>query len=247
LLTHYLPESEPQQFIRHEVQRQLDLVASIGCKTVDQRLRICVLPEAKTAIARQLLHLGLGSRQDWPHNWPQDWIVIHAGASAPSRRYPLEHFSRVAQSLFEKGITPVFTGILSERSLVDAICRQMNTPAISLVGKLTLPEMTALLAAAPLLLSNNTGPVHLAAAVGTPVVDLYALTNVQHTPWQVPSRVLSHEVPCRLCYKSICPEGHHHCLRLVPPESVVAAVLDLLNSEPLKDALPVDTAAIASL
>ncbi|NJL21916.1 MAG: glycosyltransferase family 9 protein, partial [Leptolyngbyaceae cyanobacterium SM1_3_5] len=97
------------------------------------------------------------------------------------------------------------------------------------VDRLNLPQLTALLEFAPLLISNNTGPVHIAAAVGTPVVDLYALTNPQHTPWGVPNRALFHDVPCRICYKSICPEGHHHCLRLVTPESVVAAAIDLLG------------------
>jgi ADP-heptose:LPS heptosyltransferase len=82
--------------------------------------------------------------------------------------------------------------------------------------------------AAPLLLCNNSGPVHVAAAVGTPVVDLYALTNPQHTPWAVPHRVLFHDVPCKYCYKSFCPEGHHDCLRLVPPATVVEAALSLL-------------------
>ena len=81
---------------------------------------------------------------------------------------------------------------------------------------------------APLLIANTTGPVHVAAAVGTPVVDLYALTNPQHTPWGVPGRVLNHDVPCKYCYKSVCPEGHHNCLTLVPPEAVVEAVWSLL-------------------
>jgi ADP-heptose:LPS heptosyltransferase len=76
--------------------------------------------------------------------------------------------------------------------------------------------------------AGNTGPVHVAAAVGTPVVDLYALTNPQHTPWMVPSRVLFNDVPCRWCYSSVCPERHHRCLRGVHPEQVVAAALDLL-------------------
>jgi ADP-heptose:LPS heptosyltransferase len=69
----------------------------------------------------------------------------------------------------------------------------------------------------------------VAAALGVPVVDLYALTNPQHTPWQVPSRVLSHDVPCRWCYRSVCPMGHHLCLRGVEPDEVVAAVHDLLQ------------------
>ncbi|MEX2599096.1 MAG: glycosyltransferase family 9 protein, partial [Dehalococcoidia bacterium] len=77
----------------------------------------------------------------------------------------------------------------------------------------------------------------IAAAVGTPVVDLYALTNPQHTPWQVPNRTLFHDVPCKNCYKSICPEGHHHCLRLVPPEAIVDAVRALTKAYPRRDRL----------
>src|SRR5205085_708073 len=100
--------------------------------------------------------------------------------------------------------------------------------ACSLAGRLGLPQLAATIELAPLLISNNTGPVHIAAALGTPVVDLYALTNPQHTPWQVPSRVLSHDVPCRNCYKSVCPLGHHDCLRGVPPEAVVTAARELL-------------------
>lgn len=74
----------------------------------------------------------------------------------------------------------------------------------------------------------------MAAALGTPVVDLYALTNPQHTPWQVPSRVLSHDVPCRWCYSSVCRTGHHLCLRGVAPAEVVAAALDLLTPAPVE-------------
>ncbi|MBL4953399.1 hypothetical protein JK635_14415, partial [Neobacillus sp. YIM B02564] len=87
----------------------------------------------------------------------------------------------------------------------------------------------ALIALAPVMVSNNTGPAHIAAALGTPLVDLYALTNPQHTPWQSPSRVLYHDVACRNCYRSICPEGHHDCLSRVAPARVVEAVHSLLK------------------
>ena len=88
-------------------------------------------------------------------------------------------------------------------------------------------ELAALIAMAPLLIANNTGPAHIAAAVGTPVVDMYALTNPQHTPWNVPRRVLHFDTPCKYCYKSVCPEGHNKCLDLVDPHDVVQAVQDL--------------------
>jgi rfaE bifunctional protein kinase chain/domain len=103
---------------------------------------------------------------------------------------------------------------------------------LELTGARALAALAALLARAPLLIANNTGPVHIAAAVATPVVDLYALTNPQHTPWAVPHRVLNHAVPCRNCYKSVCPEGHHDCLRLVPPDAIVRAACELLFEGP---------------
>jgi hypothetical protein len=69
-------------------------------------------------------------------------------------------------------------------------------------------------------------------ALGSPLVTLYALTNPQHTPWRVAARVLSHDVPCRWCLSSRCPQQHHGCLRAVREEAVVAAALELLADEP---------------
>lgn len=225
LLTHWVKDPEPEQLIRHEVQRQLDLVASIGCliesNSSHDRLSLDVSPDAIDRVQALLVESGI--------NLQHPWIVIHPGATAASRRYPWESYAIVARQLVAAGIQVVFTGTEPERELVELIRQTMQAPSQSLVNRLNLSELTALLSLASLLIANNTGPVHLAAAVGTPVVDLYALTNPQHTPWGVPHRVLFHDVPCRLCYKSICPQEHHHCLRLVEPETVVQAALELLQ------------------
>jgi lipopolysaccharide heptosyltransferase II len=222
LLTDWIKDPEPEQLIRHEVRRQLDLVASVGCTATDNRLSLQI-PQTAVERCQQLL-MELGIQRDRP------WVVIHAGATAPSRRYPPENFAIVARQLVQQaGIQVVFTGTAPEVELVESIRLAMGVPSHSLVGCLNLAELTALLSLASLLISNNTGPVHIAAAVGTPVVDLYALTNIQHTPWEVPHRVLYHDVPCRICYKSICPQGHHDCLRLIEPKTVVEATLDLFN------------------
>jgi ADP-heptose:LPS heptosyltransferase len=158
--------------------------------------------------------------------------VLHPGGTAPSRRYPPERFADAARCLtVDHGQTVVFTGTDDEQGIVEEIRQRMGVPSVSLAGDLDLGEMIALIAEAPLLVSNNTGPVHVAAAVGTPVVDLYALTNPQHTPWNVPHRVLFRDVPCKYCYKSVCPQGHHACLRDVAPGEVVAAALALLDGE----------------
>ena len=222
LLTTWVPDPEPQKRVRHEVRRQLDLVAAVGAVTRNERLSLRVAPHAVSRARRLLDDEGVDP--------DGRFVVVHAGASAPSRRYPPESFAVVARQLVTLGGCPVvFTGSADERELVERIRGEMGEPSVSLVGMLSLPEMAGLLALAPLLVSNNTGPVHMAAAVGTPVVDLYALTNPQHAPWQVPSRVLFEDVPCRYCYKSVCPEGHQQCLRGVSPERVVRAALDLLD------------------
>jgi len=222
LLTNWIKDPEPDQFTRHEVSRQLDLVASVGSEIADQRMSLQVPEAARMRVLQLLQELGI--------NLGHPWIVIHPGATALSRRYPPERFAAVADQLVQQyGIPVIFTGTEPEQELVTSIRQTMSATSHALVGCLNLGELTALLNLAPLLISNNTGPVHIAAAVGTPVVDLYALTNPQHTPWEVPNRVLFHDVPCRICYKSICPEGHYHCLRLVEPETVVDAALELLQ------------------
>jgi lipopolysaccharide heptosyltransferase II len=216
LLTHWLPDPEPAQLIRHEVERQLVLAAAAGCRTKDERLSFRV-PAAALRTIRAL-------------ELPRPLVVVHPGASAASRRYPPESFASAMSLLIAgNGAKVVFTGDAQERLLVERIRGLVAGETRSLAGKLSVGELGALIAEADLLVSNNTGPAHIAAAVGTPVVDLYALTNPQHTPWQVENRVLFHDVPCRNCYKSICPHGHHDCLRKVAPERVAAAASELLR------------------
>jgi lipopolysaccharide heptosyltransferase II len=223
LLTDWVPETEPERAIRHEVRRQLDLVAAVGARAVDERLSLRVPAEARRRIDRMLDAMGIEG--DLP------WAVIHPGATAPSRRYQPEGFAVAAGRLVrEHSLRVVFTGDESERPLVESIRGAMGVPSDSLAGRLDLAGLAALIERAPVLICNNTGPAHIAAAAGTPVVDLYALTNPQHTPWAVPSRVLNRPVPCAPCFKSICPEGHHDCLRLVEPGEVVGAALELLGT-----------------
>ena len=221
LLTHWVRDADTDvAFARHEVRRQLDLVAALGLRTADERLRFRVSEADAERLAHKLRQAGL------PPAAP--WIVVHPGATAPSRRYPADRFGLAADAVAQdSGCRIVFTGSAGEQPLIEQAQAAMRRPAISLAGALSLGELAALIAGARALVSNNSGPVHLAAALGTPVVDLYALTNPQHTPWAVPSRVLNHDVPCRNCLKSVCPQGHHDCLMQVSPQAVAEATLQL--------------------
>jgi lipopolysaccharide heptosyltransferase II len=217
LLTDWVPDPEPGATVRHEVARQLDLVGAVGAQALDPRLSFVVPHAAEVKVAALVKGMA------------RPLVVVHPGATAASRRYPPEHYARAVDLLIdETGCDAVFTGDAGEERLVQAVKDGMENRTHSLVGQLGLAELGALIAEADVLISNNTGPAHIAAALGTPVVDLYALTNPQHTPWRVASRVLFHDVPCRNCYKSVCPAGHHDCLRRVPPESVTAAARELL-------------------
>jgi lipopolysaccharide heptosyltransferase II len=221
LLTTWVPESEPATGIRHEVERQLALVEQVGCHVDETRLQLSVPEPARAGVHALLRELGV--RDNAP------WFVLHPGASAASRRYPPERFAVAARAVTDaQGGHVLVTGDAHESTLIDDVCSQIGDAAIGLAGRLDLASLAALIEASPLLITNNTGPAHIAAAVGTPVVDLYALTNPQHTPWRVPSRVLSHDVPCKNCFKSICPEGHNDCLRRIAPDDVARAALELL-------------------
>lgn len=157
------------------------------------------------------------------------WLVVHPGASAASRRWPAERFADVVARVARYFDGVAVTGGAHERALVETVCARAGKRVLPLAGALSIGELGALIEAADLLLANNSGPVHLAAALGTPVVDLYALTNPQHTPWRVPSRVLNADVPCRHCYRSVCDQPGHPCLERVSVDDVVAAVRELMR------------------
>jgi lipopolysaccharide heptosyltransferase II len=231
LLTDWVPEPEADAPIRHEVRRQLDLLAAVGIEHGDTHLALHVPDVASRSIRARLAGM---------HIRPADpFLVVHPGATAPSRRYPPEQYGQVIRTLDALTGWPVLlTGGSDEKDLVDAVIDAAGGIGHSLAGELNVGELAALITVAALLLTNNSAPAHVAAAVGTPVVDLYALTNVQHTPWRVPSRVLSIDVPCAGCRRSVCPLGHNLCVRGVAPGVVVEAVLDLALEVGTPMALP---------
>lgn len=229
LLTDWVKETEPESGIRHEVRRQLDLVATVGCCASHERLSLRPTEDDRSHAATELHSCGISSAA---------WAVVHPGASASSRRYPPASFMAVVRSLVrDHGVEIVFTGSSDEAELIEKIRAGARVRTHSLAGRLSLGELAAVIDRAPVLISNNTGPAHIAAAMNTPVVDLYALTNPQHTPWLVEARVLNREAPCAPCYQSVCPERLHPCLQGVPPDEVVEAALELLHGAPVSNDL----------
>jgi lipopolysaccharide heptosyltransferase II len=210
----------------HEVERGLDLVGAVGIATDETDLVLRVPPRASRRVAARLLKEGIDPSRPL--------VVVHPGCSMPARTYPWQQFASTVALLVESlDATVLLTGSEEERDLVDRIAAGLPLPVRSSVktaaGALSFAEFCALIEAADLVVTNNTGPMHVAAAVKTPVVALFALTNPpeQWGPWRVPHRLLYREVPCRLCYSRVCPR-EHECLRLVTPAEVAAAAAELL-------------------
>lgn len=239
MLTDWLVESEPERQLRHEVRRQLDLVVHIGCHAEDEHLSFAIRDADRAWMRQRLMRGGIAP--------DRRWILLHPGATAPSRRYPATHWSRVVAQLATEGFAIVCTGGAGERTLIESIIAPVMSstshaagapPILSLAGELDLGQLGAAIAMASVFVCNNTGPAHMAAATGTPLVDLYALTNPQHMPWQVAHRTLYHDVDCKYCYKSICPQQHNDCLRKVTPAQVIDAVHDLLAERAVESRKP---------
>lgn len=216
----------PAERIMHEVERGLELVGSLGISPAKTDLRLQVPVQAIQEVEAWLADHGLTRHHPL--------VVLHPGCSMPARTYPWEMYSEVARLLVEQlDASVIITGTEDERGLVEQVQSRVprieQTRTLASAGELAFPAFCGLIQRADLVITNNTGPMHLAAAVKTPVVALFALTNPpeQWGPWRVPHRQLYHEVSCRLCYSRICPYDHA-CLCLVAPERVVAEASELL-------------------
>ncbi|MGY1735296.1 glycosyltransferase family 9 protein [Geodermatophilus sp. SYSU D00684] len=152
------------------------------------------------------------------------YVVLHPGASVPARAWPAERCAEAVEALADAGHRVLVTGGPGERALTAAVA---GTRGTDLGGATSLPEMAALLDGAAAVVVGNTGPAHLAAAVGTAVVSLFSpvVPAVRWAPYGVPTVLLGdQDAPCRDTRARVCPVPGHPCLSSVSAADVVAAV-----------------------
>lgn len=160
------------------------------------------------------------------------YVVLHPGTSAPARAWPPDHFRALCVELVERGHRVVVTGSPAEEQLTAYVAGDCGR---DLGGLLDLEELAGVIAGADAIVVGNTGPAHLAAAVGTPVVSLYAPTvpAVRWAPYGVPRVLLGDQsAPCRNTRALTCPVPGHPCLTSVTPADVVAALAELAETSP---------------
>jgi ADP-heptose:LPS heptosyltransferase len=189
----------------HEVERSLSLVATLGY----------ALPAGDDGALR------VNRRGDEPLE--PGYVVVHPGASVPARAWAPERNAALVAALAAGGRRVVVTGGPGER---DLTARVAGDAGLDLGGRTDFAGLADVLANADCVVVGNTGPAHLAAAVGTPVVSLFAPTvpAVRWRPWRVPHELLHVDVACAGCRARECPVPGHPCLGGVSVDDVVAAV-----------------------
>lgn len=152
------------------------------------------------------------------------YLAVHPGTSVPARAWDAAGWAGTVELLADRGHQVVVTGSEAERPLTRQVA---GSRGIDLGGRTSFPRLAAVLAGADVLAVANTGPAHLAAAVGTPVVSLFAPTVPveRWAPYRVPRIVLGdQQAPCRNSYQTTCPVPGHPCLNTVRPAEVVRAM-----------------------
>ena len=204
----------------HEVERGLSLVGACGYE----------LPpgdEGQLAIRRSA-----GAR---PAASPEPpYVVVHPGASVPARAWGGKRNAELVEALGEGGRRVAVTGSPGEIDLTARVAGKMRPGVVDLGGTTNLAGLAEVLAGADAVVVGNTGPAHLAAAVGTPVASLFAPTvpAVRWHPWKVAHELLHVEVPCAGCRARVCPVPGHPCLEGVSTAEVVSAVERLAPRPP---------------
>jgi lipopolysaccharide heptosyltransferase II len=204
----------------HAVDRYLLVAVALGAAAgLTPAFRFRPLPGDEQQLGALLRDHGLSP--DIP------WIAMNVSARWPTKRWPLEYFAQAADRLQHDGAgRVVLFGGPGDRIQVDAVKRAMRTEPVDLTGETPVGLLPALLKSAAVLVSNDSGPMHVAAAVGTPVVALFGPTNPVRTgPYGAGQVVLTHDVPCRPCYSRRCVNSvERECLVSIIPGQIVQAV-----------------------
>ncbi len=211
-LTERLAPYDPEA---HAVYRYLNLARYLGAPAGPPRFRF-----------------GLPLTEDLGHLIPPEkgrpLAVLHPGARWPTKLWPAAPWARLAGWLArEHGFQVAITGSPADQGLVGEIIAQSDIPPLNLAGRTTLAELASVLKNARLAVTADTGPMHLAAALGTPVAALFGPT----APWRTGPFGPGHEVvrlalPCSPCFRRRCPEPR--CLTDLPLAAAQAAVEKIL-------------------
>lgn len=207
---------------RHAIERELLLLKGIGVPATGVRYELPVSSQHASEAVALLREAGIDERDRL--------VVINPMARWPTKLWEPAHFAAVADRLEDEGLRVVFTGGAQDRTSIDEICRLMTRKSRRLDGRTDLKTLAAIYRRTQVLLTTDSGPMHLAAAVGTTVVALFGPTAPWRTgPYGPGHTVLRAGVGCSPCFKKVCRTTDYEeraCMRRLSVDEVVRAVLE---------------------
>lgn len=164
---------------------------------------------------------------------PAKIAILCPGAEyGPAKRWPAAHFATLGDQLSDRGYTVWLLGSAKDHPLGEEIARLAQTPPTNFCGRTSLAQAIDLIAAADFVVCNDSGLMHVAAALGRPLIALYGSSSPGFTPpLSAQARILSLELACSPCFKRDCPLGHFDCLNRLDPQRVLAACLNATPPE----------------
>ena len=207
---------------KHAVERNLLLLEGLGIPRLPLTYDLTIPPAADQEAGAVLAAAGLAA--DAP------FVAIHPRSRWETKNWPPERFAQVAEGLQARGLSVVWTGGRADGAAVDAICAGLPGRAIRVDGQTSLKALAAIFRRARVVLSTDTGPMHVAVAVGTPVVCLFGPTSPSSTvPYGAGHTVIRVDLACSPCFKRACHTRQyekHACMLRLSVAEVVRAVLD---------------------
>ncbi len=205
---------------KHEMDYDLETVAMLGAESSGYPLEIKVDPADAASVDRRLEERGVKSEEPL--------IGIHVGG-LPSHRWPLRGFAQALTLIAEKaGVRFVVTGAAAEEAMFGRLQAMTQVRLVNMVQRTSVGQLVALIDRCRLFVSNDTGPMHLAAVLGKPLVAIMAGGPFKrYDPRRISDKVivLHKEVPCGPCTKKRCPDLK--CLKAITPPEVAEASLKL--------------------
>ena len=211
--------SDPPLVRAHQTRLYAEALAPLG-KFEPGPVKVSLSPQAR-ALAEDALQ-GI----DGPA------VAIAPGARWATKRWPAERFAAVADALAAQGLAIVLCGGPSDRDAFAAFRAATRARVAADLSFLPIDALAAAIGRVRLLIACDSGPVHLASAVGTPALALFGPTSTARWGPPLPSRALAMGLACAPCSNhggDYCPEGHHRCLADLAPEAVLAAAREILG------------------
>jgi ADP-heptose:LPS heptosyltransferase len=204
----------------NEIERLLRLVDHLGIERRGAHLEFPLVAEDRRALARSVPELDTTA----------PYVCVHAGAQLPSRRWMPERFAAVADAMARGGRRIVLTGSAAEAPITRRVRECMAAPALDLAGRTSLFELAALVERAELVVCNDTGISHIAAALGTRSIVVSCGADTERWSPLDPQRhrVVWRQLPCRPCGHRDCPY-EHECARELAARDVIAAAHTMLE------------------